>query len=72
MHDGKSPEILTAPHCKSSEMLQSVRQQNMRQFFIHSFDRWRVGMDVGVSVKGWNENRDNYILAYNVFPDRSG
>ena len=29
-------------------------------------------MDVGVSVKGWNENRDNYILAYNVFPDRSG
>ena len=29
-------------------------------------------MDVGVSVKGWDENRNNYILAYNVLSDRSG
>ena len=64
--------MLTAPYCKSSEMLQSVCQQDMRQFFIHVFDTWRSGMDVGVSVKGWDENRDNYILAYNVLSDRSG
>ena len=72
MHGGKSPEILTAPYCSRSEMLQSVGQQDVKQFFIHVFYSWKGGMAVGVSVKGWDENRDNYILAYNVLSDRSG